>query len=216
MRLRPLFAGLAVSAVSFAAFWELAGEYAESPTVAAFDATISAAIQSMRTPPLTAIMLGITSLGSTIAVAGATVILVFLLLREARTRDVVFAVVAVAGGSLLSPIFKGYFDRVRPLAEDALIALPSSFSFPSGHAMGSMCLAWVLGWLACGMGWRTARKATVIGALAIYPVLVGISRVYLGVHWPSDVLASWLLGVAWLGLVTGGSETASVYRASQR
>lgn len=208
MRLRPLVAGLAVSALSFAAFWELAGEYAESPAVAAFDATVTAAIQSMRTPPLTAIMLGITALGSTIAVTGAMVVVVLLLLRRGRRADAVFTLAAIAGGSLLSTVFKGYFDRVRPPAESALIALPSSFSFPSGHAMGSLCLAWVLGWLACGTSWRTAHKAAVVGGLATYAVLVGVSRVYLGVHWPSDVVASWLLGAAWLGLVTGVMQAA--------
>lgn len=203
MRWRPLLAGLAVSAVAFAAFWELAGVYADSSAVAAFDAKVSAAIQSFRTPPLTALMLVVTSLGSTAAVAVVTVVVVVLLWRRERRVEAIYAGTLVAVGGLLIAAFKNAFDRARPPVENALITPPESFSFPSGHTMGSLCLAWVLGWVLMTSDLRQRTKLALLVLCASYPVAVGTSRVYLGVHWPSDVLASWLLGVSVIAAATG-------------
>ena len=68
-----------------------------------------------------------------------------------------------------------------------------NYSFPSGHAMGSMTLACVLVLLA----WRTRARWAVLCAAAVFVVLVGMSRVYLGVHYPSDILAGWAAAIAW-------------------
>ncbi len=188
-----------------AGFWELAEDFAISPTVAAFDARVSSAIVALRGPALTVVARLVTATGDTLTVSLVTAVLLYFLWRR-RHRFAVSALVAIAGGALLANLMKDRFGRARPLAESALITLPASFSFPSGHAMASLCVAGVLGYLTVRSSMSPRAKAIAVGALGLWALAVGLSRVYLGVHWPSDVIASWLLGVAWLSLLIGYSE----------
>lgn len=205
-RYRPLLVGVGVAAVLFAAFWELAEDFAYSPFVLGFDSVIATAIQQLRHPVMTWVMVVITVLGGTFAVTVGLAVLVVVLWRRGRSREAVYAAVVVAGGALLSALTKGLTGRARPPVAAALIELPASFSFPSGHTMGSLCLAWAVGHAIVGSPSIPARrKPGLVAIVALYPVLVGTSRVYLGVHWPSDVLASWLLSGAWIALATGAA-----------
>jgi undecaprenyl-diphosphatase len=197
-----------VSAVAFSVFGALAGLYADSPAVAAFDTTVTAAIQSARGPVLDQVMKAVTVLGSTVVVATATIVLVLWLWRALRRRDAVYSASVMVACGLMITVLKERFERVRPPADGALVSLPSSYSFPSGHSMGSLCLAWVFGRLAWTSGLSRSWKAALLASCLLYPVLVGVSRIYLGVHWPSDVLASWALGIGVIGLAEG-TERAS-------
>lgn len=208
MRRRPLIIGSLVSAACLAGFWELAEDFACSPAVIAFDESASAAIQSLRTPAMTALMKSATLLAGTAVVVVLTLALVVVLWLRQRRIDAVFVALAVSGGALLSTAAKGHFGRERPLTENALIALPASASFPSGHTMASLCLGFATGYLALRSEMRPAAKYSIIAVCVLYALLAGVSRVYLGVHWPSDVIASWLLGGAWLALLTGVVESA--------
>jgi undecaprenyl-diphosphatase len=107
-------------------------------------------------------------------------------------REGLFAGVAVIGSALLNLGTKQLFARERPSLWES-IAPEATYSFPSGHAMGSMTLAWVVVLLAWHTRWRTP---VVVAALA-FAVLVGLSRVYLGVHYPSDILAGWAAASVW-------------------
>lgn len=207
MSRRPLIVGTAVAAVCLAAFWELAEGLAGSSRLIGFDAAVSEAIQSWRTPPLTAVMIGVTNAGDTPAVALAAVALTVAVAALGRYRQAAFSGGVILLGSILSTLAKGSFARERPPVEQALIPLPPSYSFPSGHTIGSMTLAFVMGYLVLAAPWRIVWRVTAIALWAIYAVLVGISRVYLGVHWPSDVIASWLLGGALVSLWAGVYET---------
>ncbi len=90
--------------------------------------------------------------------------------------------------------------RERPLASGALIPLPGDYSFPSGHSVAGLLLYGVLAFLLVrSLRSRGARIAVIIAA-AVLIGSIGLSRVYLGVHWPSDVLGAWLLAGAWLWL----------------
>src|SRR5690606_4052086 len=110
--------------------------------------------------------------------------LVLLLLALRRWRHAVFAAVATGGSALLNIAAKQLFARDRPSLWES-IAPETSYSFPSGHAMGSMTLALVLVLLA----WHTRARWWVLAAMAVFVPMVGLSRVYLGVHYPSDILA---------------------------
>lgn len=170
----------------------------------AFDSTVSTAVHSLRTPALTAIMRAWTPLGGTI-VTGALVFLVAALLWSRDRRDLsVIAVALVAGGAVVSTTLKLWAERARPLASEALIPLPSSHSFPSGHTMASLCIAVAVIVIARAMGVTGRRAFYLLAAAALYAFGVAFSRVYLGVHWASDVLASWLIGGVWSAIVVAG------------
>lgn len=208
MKLRPLLAGAAISAALLFAFWELAEEFAGTSEVVGFDSKVTALVQGWRAPWLTAAMTGITAAGSTPAVLLAAFILLVSLMTASRAADAVFAAAVVSLGGALSWLAKGSFARARPPVENALIPLPLSFSFPSGHTMGSFCLAYVAVYLTLRARWSGSAKAFAISVAVAYAVLVGVSRVYLGVHWPSDVVAGWLLGGA-IAAAAAGARAAS-------
>lgn len=115
-----------------------------------------------------------------------------------------YLIVTVTGGVALSWTVKHLVQRSRPAFEDPL-AHASGYSFPSGHAMAGV-YAWgtfaVLAWLVVVPRHRRAGLALMAGCVAVVP-LIGLSRVLLGVHWPIDVVAGWLLAGAWLLLTTG-------------
>jgi undecaprenyl-diphosphatase len=114
------------------------------------------------------------------------------LLAFRRWREAAFAIVAFGGSALLNMTTKQVFQRPRPALWESS-APETTFSFPSGHAMGSMTLAAVVALLA----WNTRWRWPVLLAALAFTWLVGMSRLYLGVHYPSDVLAGWAAGLAW-------------------
>ena len=133
---------------------------------------------------------GITVLGLlTLAVMGA------LALRR-HGRSAVFLGLAVAGGQLLSHATKALFDRPRPdLVPHGTEVL--SASFPSGHSMMAAVTWLTLAVMLARVETRRRMKVYWLALAAVVTVAVGVSRVYLGVHWPSDVAAGWTLGAAW-------------------
>ena len=146
-------------------------------------------------PGLTVAMKTVTTLGSLLAVSLlASAVVVVLLLARAR-RQAFFVVVAVSSAVLLNLWLKVIFHRRPPNVVHPLLA-PDKYSFPSGHTMSATALATALVIIAWPTRWRW-----VVTPLALaYAFLVGISRVYLGMHFPSDVLGGWALSRA---LVTG-------------
>ena len=141
-------------------------------------------------------MRDITSLGSApvlvifvIAVAGA-------LVTRRQYHAVVMLLAATVGGILLNDVLKGLFARPRP---DAALHLTEvrSLSFPSGHAMESAIIYLTLAALLARLVQSRALRLYFLGVAACLTLLVGTSRVYLGVHYPSDVLAGWAAGLAW-------------------
>jgi undecaprenyl-diphosphatase len=120
------------------------------------------------------------------------VALVLFLALRGRAREGLFAGLALGGSALLNLATKQLFARERPSLWES-IAPEGTYSFPSGHAMGSMTLAWVCVLLA----WRTQRSLPVTALAMGFTLLVGLSRIYLGVHYPSDILAGWAAASVW-------------------
>ena len=113
-----------------------------------------------------------------------------------RRRTALLVLAAIAGGTLLSTALKYGFSRPRPeLVPHGSIVYTSSF--PSGHSTMSAVVYLTLGALLARTQSSLGVKLYVMGAAALLTLLVGVSRVYLGVHWPTDVLAGWVLGSAW-------------------
>jgi undecaprenyl-diphosphatase len=113
-----------------------------------------------------------------------------------RIRMAILVVFAVGGGFLLVHILKLGFDRPRPELVPREVHVYTA-SFPSGHSMMSAVAYLTLGALLARVQPKRRVKAYLISLAVLITVLVGVSRIYLGVHWPSDVLAGWTIGATW-------------------
>ena len=138
----------------------------------------------------------VTSLGGTAVLTYVTATVVFYLLVARNPAAALFVFVAVAGGQVLSSLLKLGIDRPRPDLVSHLVDV-HTLSFPSGHAMLSAVTYLTLGALLARILPGRAAKIYVLSVAVLTTLLVGASRVYLGVHWPSDVLAGWCAGFAW-------------------
>src|ERR1700682_753225 len=114
-----------------------------------------------------------------------------------RRRPAILLVVAAAGAVALDELLKLVFHRPRPEAYFGY-PLPSSYSFPSGHAVSSCCFYGVLAAIVTARMRSRAAKSAVWTAAALMAALIGLSRIYLGVHYPSDVVAGYAVAVVWV------------------
>ena len=142
------------------------------------------------------VMTELTALGGTAVILVALLLSVGYLALEGRYRAAALVIVASAGGGLLSMVLKHLFARGRPNVVPHLITV-QSLSFPSGHSMATAVIYLTLGALLATFAVRRRSRIYVVGLALAVTCLVGITRVYLGVHYPSDVLAGWAAGLAW-------------------
>ncbi|RLP23623.1 phosphatase PAP2 family protein [Mesorhizobium sp. YM1C-6-2] len=138
----------------------------------------------------------VTALGSMIVLVMVTAVTIFYLLLVRRWRSALLVLVTVGGGQILSSVLKLGIDRPRPDLVSHL-AQVQTLSFPSGHAMMAAVTYLTLGTMLAGIVPGRATKIYVLGVAVLVTLMVGVSRLYLGVHWPSDVLAGWCAGFAW-------------------
>ena len=172
-------------------FGELADEVREAEPFA-FDEPILRFARAMAHEGFDQVFLLFSRLGYLHGVVPFDIALVLALALLRRRREALFAAVALGGSALLNLAAKQAFARERPALWES-IAPETSFSFPSGHAMGSMTVASVLILLA----WHTRWRWWIVAAMAVFVAMVGLSRVYLGVHYPSDILAGWAAACVW-------------------
>lgn len=137
-----------------------------------------------------------TAMGGATVLTLVTVSVVLFELLSGRKRNAVILLIAAIGGLALSTGLKELFDRPRPTVVPALM-LETSASFPSGHTMLSSVIYLTLGSLVSRSLQRKSAKLFVVGLAMFLTFVTGISRLYLGVHYPSDVLAGWTAGTAW-------------------
>jgi len=138
----------------------------------------------------------ITSLGGATVLVLLSIGAIGYLLMNRRWQAAVFITVAVAGGALISAGLKQIFARPRPDLLPHAVEVTSA-SFPSGHAMLAMTTYLTLGAVLAEVEERRRLKIYVLLWATLLALLVGLSRIYLGVHWPTDVLAGWCVGSAW-------------------
>lgn len=163
------------------------------------DQVIGHSVRSLRTTKLTTFFHWLTELGSGLMETLVFVLMSGLLFWGFQKREVVLVLAFnLGGGWLLNHLLKEIYERERPSIPHLVEV--DSFSYPSGHAMVSMSFYGLLGYLLWSH-WRTKRMWTsylVIALTAVLIFFIGLSRIYLGVHYPSDVLAGFLAGTAWL------------------
>ncbi|MGB3787674.1 MAG: phosphatase PAP2 family protein [Phormidesmis sp.] len=160
-----------------------------------FDKTILLDIHRLANPVLDRLMLSITRIGNPQTVVPLTmVVFVFLWWQRYRLEAKVFALNAF-GGAVLSYVLKIAFYKPRPDLWPRLIT-ETTFSFPSGHALGSVVLYGFLSYLFATLYPRYDKAFYAIATVLI--VAIGFSRLYLGVHWPTDILAGYGIGFLWI------------------
>jgi undecaprenyl-diphosphatase len=138
----------------------------------------------------------VTSLGSAVVVTLVTLAVVGFLLLKKMYGYASLVVVASAGGALLNKLLKAHFARPRPEAVPHLREV-FSLSFPSGHAMLAAVVYLTLGALLVPILTKKREKVYCLCVAMLLTMLIGASRVYLGVHYPTDVLAGWAVGLSW-------------------
>jgi undecaprenyl-diphosphatase len=186
-----LLAGLGMALMLLLFFSWLALEVLGGRT-ARFDAAVRDGIHAHATPALTGAMRSVSFVGSPEFLVPLGLAVVVMWSRRGRTRTAVLFVVTVLGSALLDQVLKVVFHRTRPAAWFGL-GTPGSYSFPSGHALMSCCFYGVLVALTARRrrpGWWCAAGVLVAA--------IGFSRIYLGVHYASDVLAGYSAAVVWV------------------
>lgn len=189
---RMLLIAFACIAMPLWAFGELAEEVLEDGPLP-FDEPLLLHMHAVAGRGFDRAALVLADAGYAWGVVPADVLLVVALAVRRRWRDGAFAVLALGGSALLNIAAKHVIARPRPSLWTT-IAPEATYSFPSGHAMGSATLAAVCIVLAWNTRWRWG--AVVVGIA--FAAAVGLSRVYLGVHYPSDILAGWCAAIAWV------------------
>jgi len=196
-----LVGGLLLVLLSFATF-ELAGEVLEGDTQA-FDERVLRALRRTDNPELPIgprwlhnAALDITALGGAPVLGLTVAAIVGFLLLQGTHRTALFVLAASAGGWTLNNALKLLFGRPRPGIVPHLRDV-MTLSFPSGHAMTSAAVYLTLGALLMRIATRPVTKFYCMAVAMLATLLVGTSRIYLGVHYPTDVLAGWLIGFSW-------------------
>jgi len=205
--------GLAVAVLALFLFGWLADEMLEGSTMA-FDTRVRAATHALATPPLTHSLRLVSHLGgpSVLAVLGVILMAVFVAHRWWRGAIVLF--VAMAGAGVLDTTLKLAFRRARP-APYFGYSLPESYSFPSGHALFAFCFFTAGAALLAPRLQHPALRWLVWSAAVLLILAIGFSRIYLGVHYPSDVVAGYTVGLIWSSVLIVGDRVAHA-RARRR
>lgn len=188
------FAAVLVCAVGLGELLSLAERPGGATSV---DASITSWIIAHRTPALTTVAKALSTLGSQRVLTPLVVIAVLVVLLRRAWALAGLLLVAWGGAIVLYSLTKQVVGRHRP-PTDIWLTAAAGKSFPSGHAVQSLATYVVVAWVA-GVALRRAR-APALAAAAVLAASVGWSRVYLGVHWATDVAAGWLIGGAWVAI----------------
>lgn len=203
-----LVLGLGVAVLGLWALAELSEEVLQGETLRMDEAALRA-LARYASPARDLLALEITSLGSGTAALAITVIVSALLALLGRRHYALLLGSAVAGAWILSPILKALFDRDRPRIVEWRTPYVGQASYPSGHAMMGMVLYITLAFILHRLGGRRWVSAVAITIAGLLIILIGTSRVYLGVHYPSDVLAGFAVGFSWAMFCAAIAETIS-------
>jgi len=177
-------------------FSKIAGEIIEKEPIH-LDIEILHFIHSLSSPVLDHIFLFITTLGNVEYILPLSILILgFLIYKKQKMHALIFFF-GVGGAAAANVILKLLFHRERPAFWQSLIT-ETGYSFPSGHAMASSALVLTLIVILWNTKWRIASM--IIGGLFI--LLIGLSRLYMGVHYPTDIVAGWSVSLAWVLIVT--------------
>jgi undecaprenyl-diphosphatase len=204
-----LLMGAVIAIAGTWAFAELAG-HVSSGSTQAFDDAVLRWFGAHRVPTLDAVMLEITSLGTASVVTMVVGVAALFLWLNQHKHSAILLFVATFGGVILNNLLKAGFGRPRPevIPWDTTATF---YSFPSGHAMSATIVYSTVAYLAARLQRTRAARVAITLVAAIVIFLICLSRLYLGVHYPSDVLAGIIIGLAWAGFCMATLEAIQLY-----
>lgn len=204
-----LVLGLAVVALALWGFAEFAEEVQEGATLK-FDLATMEWMEANRVGILDKFLLDVTALGTGLVVLVVVGIAALFLALTNHWYSAILLLVATAGGQLLNTVLKLFYDRPRPSNIEALTHTTST-SFPSGHAMSAVIVYGTVAYLASRLQKKHWARALTMFIAVIIIIGISASRVYLGVHYPSDVVAGTIIGAAWAAFCMSGLEAVRVF-----
>ncbi|WP_408007578.1 phosphatase PAP2 family protein [Pseudalkalibacillus sp. A8] len=191
-----LILGIIAALALLGLFSKLSDELLENE-LQGFDMFISNVIYSLQTPWLTNFMIFITHAGDTYTYVIVVLIILILLLRIQLKWEALILLISVLGAWGLNTVLKGSFQRARPDLEHLVEV--GGYSFPSGHAMVSIAAYGIMGYLYVRYLRRNGKRYwPIVLLVSVWIFLIGLSRIYLHVHYPSDVIAGYSAGGVWL------------------
>jgi undecaprenyl-diphosphatase len=191
----PLLISLVCSVALLILFAWLSEEIFEG-SAKHFDFAVRAKVHEFFSPALTRFMQAMTFLGSIAFLTSLFVILVAVWLIRGMKRPAAWLAIAVGGSVVLDVALKLDFHRARPVP--FVGTAPVTYSFPSGHALSSLCFYGVLAGLLCEWIESAAARWLVSITAAVLILAIGLSRIYLGVHYPTDVIGGYIAAGAWV------------------
>jgi len=199
-----LFVGLGLCVLLFG-FVSLAGEVVDGDTQA-FDTKILTALRDpvdpsrpIGPPWIEAPLLDLTALGGSTVLGLVVIVVIGFLMLQTRYRTAIVVAITWCSGELLNAALKHVFNRPRPSIVPHLRAVYTT-SFPSGHAMESAIVYLTLAAILMRASQSRVTKIYILSIAVLLTTLVGVSRVYLGVHYPTDVLGGWIVGFMWASI----------------
>jgi membrane-associated phospholipid phosphatase len=206
--LSELVIGSILSLGSLFIFLKITAEIMEQE-IHSKDILFSLLIYAIRTPFMTTVMLLVTTLGSNFTIITASVISILLAFKQHR-QDALLLIIALFTGLSMNTFMKDIVQRPRPTMDP--IILENSYSFPSGHAMNSFIFYGMLSYLVYHFTKNKKYTFFAVSFSIILVVLIGFSRIYLGVHFPSDIIAGYIAGFWWLITIIIIHKTIILYR----
>ena len=191
--------GFALAALLlYALGWLVTGPY--KGTVSGFDSNIRYFMRQIQSPMWTSLLLTVTKLGSTLllAIIGSVAGIAFIALRW--FRPLMLFIVTMIGQTVLHHGAKWLIARPRPSALMAYRDVESS-SFPSGHAVAALCMYGAIAWIVATRTENAAAKFGIAAAAVILIFLIGMSRAYIGIHYPTDVVAGFIAAFIWTAAI---------------
>ena len=192
---RPLLFSLCCTALALILFAWLADAVFEGQ-LKRFDLGVRARVHELFNPDVTTFMQAMTFLGSIVFLTSLFVVIVAVWLLMGKRRPAAWLAIAVGGSVVLDLSLKLSFHRTRPVP--FIGAVPLTYSFPSGHALSSFCFYGVLAGLVCARVENPVLRALIWTVTTALVSAIGLSRIYLGVHYPTDVIAGYLAAAAWV------------------
>lgn len=190
-----------VAGFALAGFLALLAAVMLAPSFERFDLSVSTTIRSWQIPGFDGLAVFMTHLGDFWPMTALTAVASIALYSAGRRTSAVTMALAVMSGSAFGWLMKLLVQRLRPVFDMVSIPIPRSYSFPSGHALTSLLFFGSLVILIM-LHVKELKRALLLSSLCVFAALsISLSRVYVGVHYLGDVVASWLLGIAWLALV---------------